>query len=132
MSGKTFIISIFVFLTLHSLVSCDGKVAQEERTINIQKYDIEAIAYIDTLRLGGGELRAIGSYDYNDTTYHFYMKLNNEYIIPRDFPVPIRLSSSNPKRYKIVLEKKVPVDSFMVHYTDPDYQPGIYYIITKR
>ena len=105
------------------------------REANFNRYNIQTIAYVDTIRQEqvrkGGDWRLILSYTINDESYFIDVSIRSRTPLPRGTPVPIRYSQNNPQRAVVHLDYPIAVnDSIEVYFTRYRHG-GIHYVLRR-
>ena len=119
--GLIAIPTIIIFLTISG-----------PREANFNRYNVQTIAYVDTISWRQGQWSLIFSYTVENNIYIGNRQIRSKAPLPKGTPVRIRYSQNNPRRAVIHLDYPIAVnDSIEIYFTR--YRlGGIHYVLRRR
>lgn len=109
MSMNRIVLFMFLPFAVFVFYSCSKK-------INTDKYDVETIAYVDTIQYQHG-MNILFKYYVNSIDYDIRIKFKGDLLLPKHYPLPVRYSSKKPSKSKILFDYPIPInDSVEINY----------------
>jgi hypothetical protein len=102
------------------------------REANFNRYNIQTIAYVDTISWRQGRWSLIFSYTVENNIHIGNQQIRSRTPLPKGTPVRIRYSQTNPHRAVVHLDYPIQVNDSIELYFTRYRLGGIHYILRRR